>query len=131
MLLLDTRALVWAVADPARLSDAARRAIDQAPAQGGLTIASISVWELAALFARGRLRGPGTVDQAVRLVIDRTGVGVRDITPAIAALAATLPDDVSRDPVGRLVAATAIAEGLPLVTSDPALAAFPRLRVIW
>ena len=131
MLLLDTRALVWAVADPARLSDAARRAIDQAPAQGGLTIASISVWELAALFARGRLRGPGTVDQAVRLVIDRTGVGIRDITPAIAALAATLSDDISRDPVGRLVAATAIAEGLPLVTSDPALAAFPRLRVIW
>ncbi len=131
MLLLDTWALVWMAVEPARLSRPARQAIERASKDGGLAIASIGVWELAQMFARGRLRAPGTVESAVRLVLDRTGVGVRELSPAIAALAAEPGSALPGDPVSRIVCATAIAEGLPLVTSDPALSSCPRMRTIW
>ena len=52
MIVLDTHAWIWWVADPARLSTAARKAIEKERVRG---ICAISVWELAVLIQRGRL----------------------------------------------------------------------------
>ena len=62
VILLDTHALVWLVAEPARLSRAATDAIRRARSTGGLAVASITLWELAMLLVRGHVRGHGTVD---------------------------------------------------------------------
>lgn len=131
MILLDTHALVWMVAEPRRLSRAAVTAIRAARASGGLAIAAISLWELAVLFARGHLRAYGTVDASVRLVVDSAGVTVKPITPTIAALATEFPEDFPRDPADRLIGATARAEGLALVTRDKHVRASPVLKTIW
>ena len=56
MIVLDTHAWVWWVSDPERLSARAREAVDQAAKEGELYISSISVWEVALLAERGRLR---------------------------------------------------------------------------
>lgn len=131
VILLDTHALVWMVAEPHRLSRPAVAAIRTARASGGLAIASITLWELAVLFARGRLRAYGPVDASVQLVVTSSGVAVRPITPMIAALATQFPDDYPRDPADRLIGATARAEGLPLVTRDKLVRASPLLKTIW
>lgn len=129
MILLDTHALVWAVAESKRLSRAAAAAIRKARAEDGLAIAAISLWELAALVARGRIQAYGTVEASVRLLVE--GVTVKPLTAEIAALAAQFPDDYSRDPADRLIGATARAEGLVLVTQDEKIRRSPLLRTTW
>jgi PIN domain nuclease of toxin-antitoxin system len=131
VILLDTHVLVWLAGDAARLSAPAARAIRKALVSGGLAIASITLWELAMLFSRGRLRGQGTIEASVRSVVEATRVSVREITPEVAALAAQFPSQFPGDPADRLIAATARAESLSLVTSDERIQASPLVKTIW
>lgn len=131
MTLLDTHVLVWMAAEPRRLSRKATAAIRRGLSAGGLGVASISLWELAQLFTRGRLRRSGTVEASVEELVRETRVTVREITPTIAALASQLPPDFPGDPADRLVAATAMAEGAWLVTSDERIRACPLVRTLW
>lgn len=75
MILLDTHALVWAVAEPKRLSRHAEAAIRGARGEDGIAIAAITLWELAALVAMGRIQAYGTVEASVRLLTE--GVIIR------------------------------------------------------
>ena len=131
MIILDTHVLVWLAGDAERLSRPATGAVRKALASGGLAIASITLWELAMLFTRGRLRGQGTIESSIRSIVDATGVTVREITPEIAALATQFPHDFPADPADRLIAATARSEGAPLVTSDERIQASPLVKTIW
>ncbi|HEY6292072.1 MAG TPA: type II toxin-antitoxin system VapC family toxin [Terriglobia bacterium] len=129
MILLDTQALVWAVAEPRRLSGPALAAIQKARTGDGLAVAAITLWELAALIARGRIQAYGTLEASVRLLVE--GVTIKPLTPEIAALATQFPDDYPRDPADRLIGATARAEGLPLVTRDEGMRRSGLLKTIW
>lgn len=129
MILLDTHVLVWMSADPKRLSRNAMTAIKTAQIEGGLAISAISLWELAVLFARGRIQSYGSVETSLRLLIE--GISVRAITPEIAALAALFPDEYPRDPADRIIGATARAEGMPLITRDANIRRSSLLRAVW
>ena len=131
MILLDTHVLVWLVGQPEKLSKAAASAIRRARSSDGLAIADVTVWELAFLFARGVLQSHGTLENTVRNLVNRSGVIVKPITAEIAALATQFPNDYPRDPVDRLIAATARAEGLALVTRDESIRKSPLLKTIW
>ena len=131
MILLDTHVLAWLVAEPARLSPRAASAIRRARANQGIGIAAISLWELAMLFARGRLEATGTLEASVRLVIDRSGVIVKPLTPEIAVLATQFPPDFPFDPADRLIAATARADGLALITRDERIRECSLVKTLW
>jgi PIN domain nuclease of toxin-antitoxin system len=131
VILLDTHVLAWLVAEPARLSRPAASAIRRARADQGIGIAAISLWELAMLFARGRLEAMGSLETSVQLVIDRAGVIVKPLTPAIAVLAIQFPPDFPPDPADRLIAATARVEGLTLITRDERIRNCPLIKTIW
>jgi PIN domain nuclease of toxin-antitoxin system len=131
VILLDTHVLAWLVADEERLSRAARSAIRRARASDGLAVADITLWELAFLFARGTLRTHGTVEKTVQHFVTRSGVHVKPITPEIAVLATQFPEDYPKDPVDRLIGATARAEGIALVTRDEKIRSSRLLRTIW
>jgi PIN domain nuclease of toxin-antitoxin system len=83
------------------------------------------------MFARGRMRPFGTVEASLRLIVEKTGTGIRPITLDIAAIAAQFPVDFPNDPADRVIAATARAEGLLLVTRDERLRSSPLLKTIW
>jgi PIN domain nuclease of toxin-antitoxin system len=129
MIVLDTHVLVWARTQQRRLSVAARQAIIDARAGDGVAVAAISLYETARLFALGYLRPLGTVSQAVNDLID--GVTVLPLTVEIAALAIGFPRAFPRDPADRLIAATARAHTLPLVTADRGIRRSPLVETVW
>lgn len=131
MILLDTHAWLWLCLEPRRLSAGAAAAIRRAIADGGLAIASITLWEVAMLLAGGRVVPQGTPETWLTSLIDRSGVTIKVITPAVASVAAHLPDDFPGDPADRLIAATARVEGLPLVSRDARVRASPAVETIW
>jgi PIN domain nuclease of toxin-antitoxin system len=131
VILLDTHVLAWLVADKDRLSRPAASAIRRARASDGVAIADVTIWELAFLFARGALRTHGTVENTVQHFVTRSGVNVKPITAQIATLATQFPEDFPKDPIDRLIGATARAEGIALVTRDEKIRSSPLIRTIW
>ena len=129
MIVLDTHVLLWAVADSKKLSRAADAAIRRSRQADGVAISAITLWELASLVARGRIRDYGTVENSVNRLIE--GVTIKPITPEIAALATQFPNDYPHDPADRLIGATARAKGMALVTRDENIRKSPLLKTIW
>lgn len=58
-------------------------------------------------------------------------VDIKPITNEIAIMTAELPWEFPNDPADRIIAATARAEGLPLVTADQRILDCPLLKTIW
>jgi len=131
VILLDTHVLLWLMLAPERLSPQATSAIRRARRNQGIALAAISLWELARLFSLGRVKGRGTVEASVRTLLEESGAEVRPITPEIAALAWQFPEDFSHDPADRLIAATARAEGMTLITRDERIRQSPLLKTLW
>jgi PIN domain nuclease of toxin-antitoxin system len=129
VILLDTHVLIWLASEPARLSRKAREAIRKARQETGIAISAITLWELAWLATHGRLDIMGTVEAFVEKITSRTAI--RPITVRVAVLANQLPATYSPDPCDRLIGATALAEGLALVTKDKTIGACRQIKTIW
>ena len=129
VILLDTHVLVWLTSEPAKLSKQATSAIRRANRAGGIAISAITLWELAWLASHGRLQVTGTVEAYLEEVSSR--VAVHPITPKIAALANQFSTDYSSDPCDRLIGATALAEGMVLVTKDAKIRDCKQLQTLW
>ncbi len=129
MILLDTHVAVWLASDPGKLSLKARAAIREAIGTGGTAISAITLWELAWLMTNGRLDISGTAEAFVEEIAARTAV--RPITPKIAELANQFPSSYPGDPCDRLIGATALAEGMALVTKDRNIRNSRQVKTIW
>jgi PIN domain nuclease of toxin-antitoxin system len=129
MILLDTHVLVWLQDEPRRLSRSAESAIRRSRATGQIAVSVISLVELAGMLNRGRIRSSGSIESGLRRFVE--GISVLPINIEIAGLTAYLPRDFPNDPADRIIAATARAEGLPLVTADQRILDCPLIKTIW
>ena len=130
MILLDTHALVFDALARDRLSRGATKAIDEADGAGELACCDISLWEIAMLISKRRLRVEEDTVVFLQTVIAARSLRVIPISAEIATLSASGEVGVG-DPADRLIAATALQYGAPLITRDRALAAAPGLEIIW
>ena len=117
--------------DPKRLSKPAAQAIRREAKARTIAVATISLFEAAWLFARNRVRMPGTVAQAMHELVDSSHVQVLELTADIAVAAAQLPEAVLQDPADRLIVATALVHAVPLVTRDGRILDSGVCNAIW
>ena len=127
--MLDTHAWVWWVADPDRLSEPARRAVERAETVG---VAAISCWEVAMLTLRGRIALDRELSRWIRGALAQPGLAALPITPQIAVAAALLePQGFRGDPADGFIYATARDAGAALVTRDQRLREFDPRGTLW
>ena len=120
-LLLDTHVLLWAAADPERLSADARARIEDA--ENLPVFSAASIWEVAIK------NGLGRDDFRVNAAVLRRGLldnGYEElaISGEHAAAVATLPP-LHKDTFDRMLVAQATIEGIMLITADDMVAQYP------
>jgi PIN domain nuclease of toxin-antitoxin system len=109
---------------------AARRAFDRVDAgKGRIAVPTLCLFEIALLEERGRLALGMPFDEWCDLVERAPGLELHPLDRHHVAEARALGP--LRDPFDRLIAGTAIALGLPLITPDSRIAASRRLPIVW
>jgi PIN domain nuclease of toxin-antitoxin system len=129
LILLDTHVLIWMSSDPKRLSRIAHQAIREARQTTGIAVAGITLWELAWLAENRRIFVSSSVESFVRETVSR--VAVKPMTAEITAAAVRLPGNFPKDPADRIITATALADGIPLVTADQQIRRARIVATIW
>lgn len=118
-LLLDTHALLWWLADDARLGRRARGLIEDAG--NTILVSQASFWEIAIKIGIGKLRADiGEVLTAIReRGLDELGLEPSHLT-TLAAL-----ERRHRDPFDHMLIAQAIVEGATLMSEDRRMREYP------
>lgn len=131
MIVLDTHALVWWLADSPALSAAAKRAIRRATSSAPVVASTISVLEIATAVRRGRMQFGVPLEHWLADACLIPELRFEPVSVQIAQVAGALGEDVRGDPADRIIAATALALGAQLVTGDAKLRKHRALRTIW
>lgn len=124
-ILLDTLTFLWAVSSPEHISRAAMSPLRRAGTTRELSVISLS--EIAIKQARGKLafdkedlaQGVADLQLSILPYTEKRGYGLFDLPMHHA------------DPFDRQIIAQALAEDIPVVTSDRSFSLYTDLRVIW
>lgn len=126
-LLLDTCTLLWLAAEPKKISNAARRAIDDE--RNALLVSDVTALEITLKWSAKKLVLPTPprlwIESQLALWAIASVALRRDDVYRAAELA-----EHHRDPFDRLLVAQALARNLTVVTPDAAIAAYP-VATMW
>lgn len=117
LIVLDTHILLWFLIEPSRLSKEEIDIIETSIINNQAIIADLTLWEIAMLYAKQRIRVHEPIDIFLSNIC-KTGIQTCQITPKIAADSVTLPDDFHGDPVDKIIVATTRVYSASLFTYD-------------
>jgi PIN domain nuclease of toxin-antitoxin system len=130
VILVDTHVVVWLAFNQSQLSKKARAAIDDARKNGdGLAISDITLLELATLASKRRIQLDISLESFLQEVEAR--FIVLPVSGRACVRAIGLPATYPKDPADRIIGATALVEGLPLLTADREILRSKVIRTIW
>ena len=131
MIVIDTHVWLWWISNPENLAANAGEAIDKAVNDSSIIISSISVWETALLVEKGRLKLSVDIIDWVRKSESLPFIRFVPVDNTIALRSVALPGNFHSDPADRIITATAMTMGLPLVTKDDKILDYPHVETIW
>lgn len=126
MILLDSHAWLWWSIRSPELTSAAREAILTASTVG---LSALSVYEITYAHWRGRIGFSLPLDDWMAESLG-AGITLLPITPSIAVKAGQL-NWTHGDPADRILVATAIHHGIPLITGDHRIRDSGLVEVVW
>lgn len=129
-MILDTHVVLWLAFAPDKISRRAQSAIEEFRTRAeGLSISDITLLELATLAHKGRVHLNISLESFLQEVENR--FVVLPMSGEICARSLHLPENFPNDPADRIIAATALVHGFPLLTADNAIRRSKALQTIW
>lgn len=130
MILVDTHIVLWLAFEQNRLSKTAKAAIDDAREKGsGLSISAITLLELTTLALKRRFGIDISLESFLAEV--EAHFVVLPISGRACVRSLSLPGGYPKDPADRIIAATALVEGLSLLTADQEIRRSKAVHTIW
>jgi PIN domain nuclease of toxin-antitoxin system len=126
-ILLDSHVLFWFLDGDARLSHAARQAIEASDTIA--YVSAVTAFEVATKFHLGKWPAAAAMAHDLLEIVARFDFEPLALTLEYARHAGLLPVR-HRDPFDRMLAAQAEIEGIPLVTADAVFGQF-NVRTLW
>jgi PIN domain nuclease of toxin-antitoxin system len=119
VLVLDTHVWIWSVhGDTRRIGRRARQLLARAESQEAIRVSVVTLFELTALHALGRLHLTLPPEQWLQESLAAAGLRIAELSPAMAIDAGRISRTVLADPLDRLLVATARQLDATLVTGD-------------
>lgn len=119
-MILDTCALLWLAIDQSMLSESLLERIASEPV---VAVSAISAFEIGQKVKRGQLELSLPPQQWFQRAIAAHNLSVVDLSAEICLRATELPE-IHRDPFDRLIIATAMSAGKPVITRDSVFAKY-------
>jgi PIN domain nuclease of toxin-antitoxin system len=131
MIVLDTHTWVWWVSNPDNLSVTAKNRINRSITDNTIFVSSISVWEVAMLVAKGRLKLALDIKDWLAKCEALPFLRFIPVNNGIAVKSAQLPGKIHSDPADRIIIATAIIHACTLITQDDKILNYPHVKTLW
>lgn len=131
-LVIDTQIAVWHFEASPRLSKIAVNSLNEAAEQGeNIFLSAISIVEIIYLIEKGRL-----VEETLTILIEflrspDSSFLVQSVNSGVAETLREIPRSIVPDMPDRIIAATALHLGLPLITSDSDIRKLKNIETIW
>jgi PIN domain nuclease of toxin-antitoxin system len=130
LILLDTHVVIWLALEPSRISKNASLAMDETRQAGeSLAISDMTLLEVTLLYGKKRVHLNSGLESFLVEVARR--FTILPITARACVRSISLPLSYPKDPADRVIGATALVEGLSLITADRAIRKSRALTTIW
>ena len=131
MIVLDTHAWIWFISKPEVLSKKAKNAVAAAVKEKNVLVSSICAWEVALLVKKKRLTLSMDVSDWIAKSENLPFLQFIPVSNSIAVKSVNLPQPLHPDPADRIIIATALSTGAPIVTKDKKISDYSHVKTIW
>ena len=129
--IIDTNIVIWYFSQPSLSLVYAQTSIDKALRNGNIFVATVTIVELTYLVEKNKI--PLDVLTALLNALDdpSSALQIIELTRDISETISKIPRSVVPDMPDRMIAATALHLGVPLITSDSDIRKLKNIKTIW